>query len=169
MTSELALDCAFANELSSSPEFRMWLLDQTKFKDRSKQAILLHREQAKAKPQKKPENWWRHWRCRLDDGRESETDILAFRACWAVTQGLHWANGHAAAWTYLFLGCAVLKTRALSRIVGGTSLLTGILWIPNFFFVQMGFQLLTPIYIGLCGISTLWIGIWLLRQKQPQT
>ena len=54
MISKLALDCAFANELSSSPEFRLWLLDQTKFKDRSKQAILLHREQAKAKPQKNP-------------------------------------------------------------------------------------------------------------------
>ena len=24
----------------------------------------------------KPENWWRHWWCRLDDGSESETDIF---------------------------------------------------------------------------------------------
>jgi hypothetical protein len=95
-------------------------------------------------------------------------DLSAFSACWAVIQGLHWANGHACAWTYLFLGCAVLKTRAFSPIVGGLSVLTGILWIPNFFIVEIGFKLLTPIYIGLCGVTTIWIAISLLWQKQPQ-
>lgn len=46
-------------------------------------------------------------------------DISAFTACWAVTQGLHWANGHACAWAFLLLGCAILKTRAFSRILRG--------------------------------------------------
>jgi hypothetical protein len=98
----------------------------------------------------------------------SQQDMSAFRACWAVTQGLHWANGHAFAWTCLFLGCAILRTCAFSRIPGLLFLLTGILWIPNFFFVQIGFGLLTPIYMGLFGVATVWIGIALLWQKQPQ-
>jgi hypothetical protein len=75
--SESDLDRTFANKLSSSPEFCIWVLNQTKFKDRSKQAILLQREQAEAKPRKMPENWWRHWWCGLADGSESETDIFA--------------------------------------------------------------------------------------------
>ena len=99
----------------------------------------------------------------------SQQDLSAFRACFAVTQGLHGANGHAGAWTYLFLGLAVLKTRAFSRIIGMLSVLIGILWIPNFFIIEIGFKLLTPIYIGLCAVATIWIGIALLRQTPFQT
>ncbi|WP_404365612.1 hypothetical protein [Marinobacter sp.] len=77
MLSELDLDRAFADKLSSSDEFCSWVLGKTKFKNVSGDATLLHREQAKAKPRKKPENWWRHWWCRLQDGSESETDIFA--------------------------------------------------------------------------------------------
>lgn len=98
----------------------------------------------------------------------SQQDLSAFRACWTVIQGLHTANGHACAWTYLFLGCAVLKTQAFSRIPGWLALLTGILWIPYFFFSAIGFKLLLPIYLSTCGVATIWIGIVLLRDKQPQ-
>ena len=76
MISELELDRAFASKLISSREFCVWVLGQTKFAERSHEAILLNREQAQAKPRKKPENWWRHWWCRLADGTESETDIF---------------------------------------------------------------------------------------------
>ncbi len=98
----------------------------------------------------------------------SQQDISAFRACWAVTQGLHWAEGHACAWAFLFFGCAALKTRAFSRILGWLFLLTGILWIPQFFFIQIGFILLWPITGLLGGVAIVWIGVALLRQKQPQ-
>ena len=97
-----------------------------------------------------------------------QQDLSAFRAAWAVTQGLHWANGHAFAWALLLLGCAALKTRAFSRILAGLLLLTGILWIPNVFFVQLGFTRLTLIYIATSCISAIWCGIELLRQKQSQ-
>ncbi len=97
-----------------------------------------------------------------------QQDMSAFRACWAVTQGLHWAVGHVSAWAFLFLGCAVLKTRAFSRTLGWLCLITGILWLPNFFLLHIGFALLTPIF-GLTGfVAIVWIGIALIRQKQPQ-
>jgi hypothetical protein len=99
----------------------------------------------------------------------SAQDLSAFRACLAVTEGLHWAGGHACGWVYLFLGCAILKTREFSRTLGWLSLLTGILWIPNVFFVQLGFAYLTFVYILTGCISAVWIGIVLLRQKQPQS
>jgi hypothetical protein len=76
MISEIELDRAFASKLASSPEFCVWVLDHTKFADCSHEAILLNKEQAQAKPRKKPENWWRHWWCKLEDGTESETDIF---------------------------------------------------------------------------------------------
>ena len=74
---EFELDQAFSNKLSSSKNFCVWVLQQTKFKELSGKAILLDKEQAYAKPKKKPENWWRHWWCKLEDGSESETDIFA--------------------------------------------------------------------------------------------
>lgn len=76
MISEIELDRAFASKLASSPEFWVWVLDQTKFADCSHEAILLNKEQAQAKPRKKTENWWRHWWRKLEDGTESETDIF---------------------------------------------------------------------------------------------
>ena len=98
----------------------------------------------------------------------AQQDASAFRACMAVTAGLHWANGHACGWAYLFFGCAILKTRELSRTLGWLSLLTGILWIPNVFFVQLGFTHLTLVYILTGCISAVWTGIALLREIQPE-
>ena len=76
MISELDLDRAFADKLSSSREFQLWLLNQTKFIDQTDIARLLDKEQAEANPNRNSENWWRHWWCRLEDGSESETDIF---------------------------------------------------------------------------------------------
>lgn len=76
MISELELDRAFADKVAVSPDFLRWVLQKTEFRELAEDLILLHREQADAKPTKKPENWWRHWWCRLDDGSESETDIF---------------------------------------------------------------------------------------------
>lgn len=77
VVSELELDRAFVGALVSSREFCEWVLRQTKFGALATRAVLLDNEQAAAKPRKKPENWWRHWWCRLPDGSESETDIFA--------------------------------------------------------------------------------------------
>jgi len=76
MISELDLDRAFADKIASSREFLNWVLEQTKFQCLGENLIVLDKEQAEAKPRKKPENWWRHWWCRLEDGTESETDIF---------------------------------------------------------------------------------------------
>ncbi|WP_449287798.1 hypothetical protein [Marinobacter salarius] len=76
MISELELDRAFADKVVASPDFLRWVLKKTEFCELAENLILLNREQAEAKPNKKPENWWRHWWCRLDDGSESETDIF---------------------------------------------------------------------------------------------
>lgn len=77
MLKESDLDRAFANQLASSTGFSKWVLERTKFAHLSDIAVLLQEEQIRAKPNKKPENWWRHWWCRLEDGSESETDIFA--------------------------------------------------------------------------------------------
>ncbi len=76
MVSELELDRAFADKVAASPDFLRWVLRQTEFRELADDLILLHKAQAEAKPAKKPENWWRHWWCRLEDGSESETDIF---------------------------------------------------------------------------------------------
>lgn len=95
-------------------------------------------------------------------------DVSAYRAYLAVAEGLHFVGGHTFAWTCLFAGCAVLSTRAYSRGLGWILLVTGIVWIPNFFFVGIGFALVTPIVDLLCCVCGIWIGIALLRQKLPQ-
>jgi hypothetical protein len=76
MISELELDRAFADKVASSDEFFRWVIEKTKFKGLAGDAVLLKEEQIKTKPRKKPENWWRHWWCELEDGSQSETDIF---------------------------------------------------------------------------------------------
>ena len=73
---EEQLDRAFANRIASFAPFRTWVLAQTKFSSFAEEAQLLQEEQAQSRPRTKPENWWKHWWCRLDDGSESETDIF---------------------------------------------------------------------------------------------
>ena len=76
MISELELDRAFADEIENSIDFQQWILGKTKFSNESNGLRLLDKEQADLKPRKKPENWWRHWWCKIEDGSESETDIF---------------------------------------------------------------------------------------------
>jgi hypothetical protein len=73
---EEQLDRAFANFLLSSKSFRDRILHKTRFSGVAQEAVLLQQEQVRARPRTKPENWWKHWWCRLDDGSESETDIF---------------------------------------------------------------------------------------------
>jgi uncharacterized membrane protein len=95
-------------------------------------------------------------------------DVSAFRACIAVFQGLYIVLNRAFGLAFLFMGCAVLKTRAFSRLAGGINLLAGIVWIPNHFVAQFGFSFLGPILYALSGIGIIWIAIEMIRQKQFQ-
>jgi hypothetical protein len=74
--SELDIDRAIANAIASSRDFQQWLLAHTKFSSCASDAILLINEAIALKPRKKPENWWRHWWCTIDEGAACETDIF---------------------------------------------------------------------------------------------
>jgi len=73
---ESDLDRAFAEKVRDCREFQSWITNRTKFREISDSLHLLDKEQAESKPRKNPDNWWRHWWCRLEDGTESETDIF---------------------------------------------------------------------------------------------
>lgn len=90
-------------------------------------------------------------------------DIAAYKAIEATTIGLLFMASHAAAWATLFIGCAILRTRAFSQSLGWLFLFTGVLWLPLFVFSQ-----LVGVVALLDCIAYVWIGIALLRQKQPQ-
>lgn len=71
------LDLAFANKIQTSNDFRSWVLNQTKFRNLSLEAILLHEEQGKNRPV-----WWRHWWCHIPEINEQrETDIFLVFEC----------------------------------------------------------------------------------------
>ena len=91
-------------------------------------------------------------------------DISAWKVFTAITDGLHFTAGHLCAWTVLLSGCAIIRTRTLSRTLGWLLLITGILWLPRFAVPQLG---LIPALLSCVG--GVWTGIALLRQKQPQS
>jgi hypothetical protein len=91
-------------------------------------------------------------------------NISVYRALEAITIGLSFAAGHATAWTTLFIGCAILRTRAFSQVLGWLFLVIGILWLPRFIVPQLG-DIIDP----LSCVAFVWIGIALLKQKQPQS
>lgn len=72
---------AFAERTRNSAEFRSWVLGQTKF-GAQPDSILLYEEQVRSRPSVHPDNWWRHWWCKIpSSGKEGETDIfLVFEA-----------------------------------------------------------------------------------------
>jgi hypothetical protein len=90
-------------------------------------------------------------------------DISSWRALTSITDGLHFTAGHLCAWFFLLSGCAILRTRALSRVLGWVLFVTGILWLPRFAVSQLGF---VPALLSCVG--GIWTGIALLRGKQPQ-
>ena len=95
-------------------------------------------------------------------------DHSAFRSYWSLRQGLKEASDLAFGWGFLFAGGAILVTRSFSRVLGWLATATGILLIPVCFPVHFG---LKPIYAILLIImyltASIWLGVALLRQKQP--
>jgi hypothetical protein len=96
-------------------------------------------------------------------------DVSAFRALSAVGFGLYIMRYHIHGWACLLLGCAILKTRSFSRILGWLFLLTGIVYMPATIVPQplQGSLLLVTAAL-LSVVATVWIGIALLRHKRPQ-
>ena len=89
-------------------------------------------------------------------------DISALRALMAITDSLHSTAAHLLAWFYLLSGCAIIRTRALSRVLGWWLFVAGILWLPSFAVSQLDGTVL------LICVGIVWTGIALLRGKQPQ-
>jgi hypothetical protein len=90
-------------------------------------------------------------------------DLSAFTAFMSVMNGLHNASLHAFGWYVVFIGCAVLRTHAFSAAIGWLFLLEGILLMA---------ERISPLF-GLISasasvIAIVWIGIAMLRDKQPQ-
>ena len=94
-------------------------------------------------------------------------DLSTYRPFYVIAEGLHQAGGHALGWGWLFSGCAILVTRSFSRVLGWISLVTGIILIPHFFLMQIEFTFTIPIFYLTYFSATIWIGIALIRQKQP--
>ena len=96
----------------------------------------------------------------------SAKDISAFRAMFGVTFGLSIAGDHASGWALLLSGCAALKTGKLSRLLAYLLILTGIVWILEFF--SCGHSIYGPLVaVGLLVtfVSEVWLGIVLLQNR----
>ncbi len=74
MIMESDFDQAFADTLTTSTEFRRWLLSGSRFARFGETARLLADEQNEAR---KARQWWKHWWGYMPDGSSSETDIFA--------------------------------------------------------------------------------------------
>ena len=93
-------------------------------------------------------------------------DVSAFRALLAMVMSLVYLVYHTHGWACLLLGCAVLKTRSFSGILGWLFVFIGIVQIPTTIVPQLARGNLIASLLS--GLGTVWIGIALLRQKQPQ-
>jgi hypothetical protein len=74
-------------------------------------------------------------------------------------------GSYAGGWAFLLLGCAILKTRSFSRILGWLFLFAGI---GRILHTIPQLLVLGAIEGPLYFVAIFWIGIALLRQKQPQ-
>jgi len=94
-------------------------------------------------------------------------DISAYRAFNAMTTSLFAFSSHAYGWVCLLIGFAVLKTRAFSKAPGWLFILTGIFWVRIPIPIIHGVAAnAIPWLLYLAG--SVWFGVALLRQKQPQ-
>jgi hypothetical protein len=91
-------------------------------------------------------------------------DLSAFKAFTSVIESLHNASNHIFGWYVVFLGCAVLRTHAFSWIIGWLFLLEGILLMAEKIASILGL-----ISASASVIAIVWIGIAMIRQKQPQS
>jgi hypothetical protein len=90
-------------------------------------------------------------------------DISAIRPFYAIGFALTEMGYHTYGWACLLIGCAIVKTRAFARIPGWLFIISGILLIPEIMVPNV-----KPFGNALIAIAIVWVGIELLRKKQPQ-
>jgi hypothetical protein len=73
--SEEALCLAFAEKVKESPQFRLWLLNKTKFATHGPKVRVLHEEQMSLRPRK---YWWKHWWCKFPGQKKAGDEIDIF-------------------------------------------------------------------------------------------
>jgi hypothetical protein len=91
-------------------------------------------------------------------------DVAAYRAIDAIAGGLIFTTAHFYGWAFLLMGFAILRARDFSAILGWLFAVTGLVGLPAFIYLP-----LTAVFLLMICVVSVWIGIALLRQKQPQS
>jgi hypothetical protein len=90
-------------------------------------------------------------------------DVAAYRAVDAIAGGLIFTTAHFYGWAFLLMGFAVIRGRAFSAILGWLFAVTGLFGLLGFIYLP-----LTAVFLLMICVVSVWIGIALLRQNQPQ-
>jgi hypothetical protein len=91
-------------------------------------------------------------------------DIAAYRAVDAIAGGLIFTTAHFYGWAFLLIGFAIIRARAFSNILGWLFVVTGLFGLLGFIYLP-----LTAVFLLMICVVSIWTGIALLRQKQPQS
>ena len=90
-------------------------------------------------------------------------DFAAYRTVDAIAGGLIFTTAHFYGWAFLLMGCAIIRTRAFSSILGWLFVATGLFGLLGFIYLP-----LTAVFLLMICVVSIWIGIALLRQKEFQ-
>jgi hypothetical protein len=87
-----------------------------------------------------------------------------------IVSGFHSSAIVAIAWADLFIGCAILRSREFSRVLGWMFIVSGLWWISGHFIKPppQSEQILKALDHLLFGVCIFWIGIAMIRQKQQE-
>ncbi len=90
-------------------------------------------------------------------------NAAAYRVIDAIAGGLIITTAHIYGWAFLLMGCAILRARAFSAILGWLFAVTGLFGLLAFIYLP-----LTAVFLLMICVVSVWIGIALLRH-QPQS
>jgi heme exporter protein D len=91
-------------------------------------------------------------------------DVAAYRAFDAIAGGLIFTTAHFYGWAFLLMGCAIIRTRAFSSILGWLLVAAGLFGLLGFIYLP-----LTAVFLLMICVVSIWTGTAMLRQKQPQS
>ena len=99
-------------------------------------------------------------------------DVSAYRALTAVQNGISLAGLNAWGWALLFMGFAVLRTRALPRVLGYVCLICGILLaiglvMPTIPLPNIAGLVIVLATVALNIIGAIWLGVVLIQKQEP--
>ena len=95
-------------------------------------------------------------------------DSSSFRVFLVLHEYLYFAGIWALGWGFLLIGCAALRTGALPKMLGYAILVYGLLSISQFAFSISQITVGLGIWFLVGLIAFVWLGVTLLREKQPQ-